>query len=346
MVKWWCMKSQHARQRLINSLIIGCSLLVFITACSATTDPVLPTLRPSFTPSQEPTATFTRVFDATATPTLQRIVSVPTNGPSPTPPIRNIPTRPIFTPTATPIAFSPGDLQIEYFTTDATNVRPGDNLTLYWSTKGVDKAIIYRVTDTGKRGQTWNVSRAGSLSVGTRGSDRGTINFMITIGSGDTHLEQSLSVPVGCTEVWFFDPQPDGCPTTEPVISTMVEQTFEHGQMIWVQSQLRIYVLFNDGQQPMWATYPDEFQDGQPQSDPAFAPPSGLIQPIRGFGLVWRTHERVRQRIGWAVSGEVPSDGALQGDATVDDGIMYLRAKDGNIFGLFDKGASWKLITP
>jgi hypothetical protein len=105
-------------------------------------------------------------------------------------------------------------------------------------------------------------------------------------------------------------------------------------------------VLVNDGQKPAWTYYPDEFKDGQPESDPAIVPPQGLLQPVRGFGLVWRTQERVRNRLGWATAGELPFDGMLQGDATVEHGVMYIRAKDGNIFELSDKGANWKLITP
>jgi hypothetical protein len=61
---------------------------------------------------------------------------------------------------------------------------------------------------------------------------------------------------------------------------------------------------------------------------------------------VWRTRERVRERLGWATSAEFPFDGMLQGDATLEGGVMYLRAKNGNILELSDKGASWKLITP
>ncbi|MEP7286977.1 MAG: hypothetical protein ABI947_14565 [Chloroflexota bacterium] len=319
--------------------------MLWLAGCGAADDPVLPTLRPTFTPSLEPSATYTRVFNATATPSPQRL-AVATAGPTPTFLIGVAPTRPSFTITPTLVNFAPGSLQIEYFTTDATSVKPGDKLTLFWSAKGVDKAIIYRLDSKGKREQVWNVNRAGTLDVTTRPADGSTAQFLLTIGNDQSNLEQTLSVPMGCTDVWFFDPQPDGCPTESPVISAVVQQTFERGSMIWVQAQTRIYVLFNDGQQPAWATYPDDFKDGQPESDPSFRPPSGLFQPIRGFGLVWRNRERVRDRIGWATGPEVPSDGALQGDATVDNGVMYLRAKDGNIFGLFNKGASWKLITP
>src|SRR5260221_3415610 len=116
--------------------------------------------------------------------------------------------------------------------------------------------------------------------------------------------------------------------------------------MLWIQAQARVYVLFNDGQQPVWATYPDEFKDGQPETDPSIQAPAGMFQPTRGFGLVWRTHQRVRERLGGATAKELPFDGTFQGDATVDSGARHVRGRDRSIYGLFNKGASWKLITP
>ncbi len=190
------------------------------------------------------------------------------------------------------------------------------------------------------------MGRSGTLDVDTRPEDGNIAQFLLTIGEGDSAVQQTLAVPVGCTQVWFFDPQPDGCPSADPVTSTEVEQPFERGTMLWVQAQTRVYVLFNDGQQPAWATYPDQFKDGQPETDPSIIPPSKLLQPKRGFGLVWRSHTLVRQRLGWATNPETSFTGTLQGDATVDNGVMYIQAQDHIIYGLFNKGASWKLITP
>jgi hypothetical protein len=313
-------------------------------ACGAAAEPVLPTVRPTHTLTQQASLTPTRT--PTATPTRTQVPVAVTGGPSPTPVIGELPTRPRYTQTPTTEAILPGALQIEYFTSSATSLAPGDSLTLFWSVKGVDTAIIYRLDAGGKREQLWNVRRAGSLEVETRPSDRGIVQFLLYAGDDSTHIEQSLVVPFTCSETWFFEPQPEGCPSSPPIPSAEVQQTFERGSMIWVQSQARIYVLFNDGQKPAWAYFPDEFSEGQPESDPAFAPPQGLFQPIRGFGLVWRTRPGIRDRLGWATSTEMPSDGMLQGDATVEGGVMYIRATDGAIFQLSDRGANWKLITP
>ncbi len=325
---------------------VAAVLVMTLAACGAAAEPVLPTVRPTYTPTSEASPTPTRTAIPSATPTPAQTAVSEAGGPSPTPLVGEMPTRPRYTLTPTTQPILPGTLQIEYFTTNATAIKPGDSLTLFWSVKGVDKAIIYRLDAKGKREQLWNVARAGSLEVGTRPTDRDVVQFLLFIGDDTTHIEQSFAVPLKCGDAWFFEPQPDGCPSASPVASAEAEQTFEHGLMIWVQAQSRIYVLFNDGQKPAWADFPDEFKDGQPESDPAFAPPQGLIQPIRGFGLVWRAQERVRKRLGWATAAELPFSGMLQGDATVENGVMYIRAKDGNIVELSNKGANWKLITP
>src|SRR4051812_41446894 len=107
-------------------------ILVGLTAgCGALAAPEFPTPRPSFTPSLEPSITPTRVFNASPTATRPQI-ALATSGPTPTPLIGVIPTHPLFTITPTLLNYAPGSLQIEYFTTNATSVKPGDKFTLYW----------------------------------------------------------------------------------------------------------------------------------------------------------------------------------------------------------------------
>src|SRR6266516_4314410 len=86
-------------------------IILLAAGCGAAEEPVLPTPRPTFTPTLEPSATFTRVFNASATPTaVQPLVA--TAGPSPTFILGAVPTRPNWTPTTTPLSYAPGALQI------------------------------------------------------------------------------------------------------------------------------------------------------------------------------------------------------------------------------------------
>lgn len=336
----------------MRRLILSSILIFLLAACGANADPVLPTVRPTITISPMPTLTETRVVNATATPlppTDPAVAALATDGPTPTFLIGATSTRqPVPTVTLTPQAAAPGSLSIEYFTTDAQSVKPGDKLTLYWSIKGADHGIIYRLNPDGSHDQLWQVGRSGSLEVKTRASDQDTARFSLSVGDTISRVEQSLSIPLKCAQkAWFFDPPPDTCPGGDVTQSPAAQQNFERGQMIWIGTQGRIYVLFNDGKKPAWAVYADEFKDGQPDRDPSLSPPPNLAQPIRGFGLVWRTKEKVRDRLGWAIGPELPFDGAYQSDnVALPDTTLYLRARDKAILQLAARGDSWKLILP
>ena len=341
------MRRQASRHRIDLAAATGIVLiLVIVSACGASSQPVFPTLRPTETPSPEPSQTPSPAFTAAAASATPVSAQTLTAGPSATSVVGLVITQPRSTLTSTPYDAQSGDLQIEYFTTNASTVKPGDTLTLFWSVKGVETATLYRLDASGKRKKIAEVERTGTLDVKTLDTDRDVVQFMLTIGDAASHVEQSLAVPVTCPEVSVFDPHAEGCAQGPSTASAEVEQTFEHGTMIWVQVQLRIYVLFDDGRQPAWASYPDDFKDGQPANDPSLSPPAALRQPVRGFGLVWRTQPGVRDRLGWATASEAPFDGEFQGDATVEGGQMYLRARDGKVLALSSKGTSWKWITP
>ncbi|HVO43591.1 MAG TPA: hypothetical protein VMT34_13250 [Aggregatilineales bacterium] len=329
------------RKPVLQALAIAA--LLTASACSATSEPVFPTLAPTRTEVPPLTSLSTPI----SSPTGAIQAPIATDGPSPTPLLAFVPTRSLFTATATPKTLLAGNLQIEYFAASAATIKPGDALTLFWSVKGVDNVAIYRLNPDGTRGQVWNRPRSGSLRVQTSDTDRDSVQYLLTIEVSGTHLEQTLTVGLACSGGWFFDPQPPGpCPGVTATLSDAVEQPFEHGRMIWIKAEARVYVIFNDGKQPTWNYYADEYKDGQPPSDPKISPPAGFLQPIRGFGLVWRTQDKVRDRLGWAILAELSFAGALQGDATIAGGTAYIRTRDGQIIQLVDKGASWKLITP
>jgi hypothetical protein len=65
-----------------------------------------------------------------------------------------------------------------------------------------------------------------------------------------------------------------------------------------------IYVLFSDGR---YRKFTDTWVEGVDPFSGGETPPSGLFEPIRGFGKVWRSNLDVRNGIGWGTTGE---DGA------------------------------------
>jgi len=106
-----------------------------------------------------------------------------------------------------------------------------------------------------------------------------------------------------------------GCPLTGASISaSSAYQTFQNGAMIWIsslgaQTQPVIYVLYNNG---TYQRYNDTFQDGVDPSSSGAVPPEGMLEPIRGFGKVWRENAGVRDTIGWASSGETGGSAQIQ----------------------------------
>lgn len=101
-----------------------------------------------------------------------------------------------------------------------------------------------------------------------------------------------------------------GCPSAGLATTPAAFQPFERGQMFWRGDEKAIYVLNADG---TWARYVDTWDASQPAYDPSLAPPEGLWQPVRGFGVVWRDHlGGPRASIGWAFAAEQPKELVVQ----------------------------------
>jgi len=340
--EWWL---RLRRMGSIMTVALGAGMV--LVACGANAEPTL------FTPVPSPTFTIAPVLATTSvaevpTPTLilapTRRPTTPTPGPSPTKPLAPTLSPAPATLTATHVPTLAG-LSIDYFTTDTGSVKPGENVTLYWSTRGAERVRIYRVDAEGERIWRWDVNTSGKIVVGTRTGDRDVARFLLVAEGAGANVEQPLLIPLQCPEVWFFDPAPEACPAGPSQVSTEVEQTFEHGRMIWVEAQARIYAVFEDGKTPRWAQFPDNFKDGDPERDDSLIPPPGLLQPVRGFGLVWRTNPRVRDRLGWATTPEVPFEGMYQADSSeASVATLYLRTRDGGILALDSLNDEWKAL--
>jgi hypothetical protein len=78
-------------------------------------------------------------------------------------------------------------------------------------------------------------------------------------------------------------------------------QQFDNGVMAWREDTQQIYAFLDNG---VWYSFADTFEEGDPESDPRFAPPAGKQQPIRGFGKVWRENPGLREQLGWALAKE------------------------------------------
>lgn len=105
-----------------------------------------------------------------------------------------------------------------------------------------------------------------------------------------------------------------GCPVGSAYSRRVAFQEFQNGFMLWRASPTKdaggmIYVLYRSGD---WQEYSDEWVDGMPANG-EYSAPSGLMEPQRGFGQLWRKLGGPNAAIGWALSPEQGSDfGLLQ----------------------------------
>lgn len=86
----------------------------------------------------------------------------------------------------------------------------------------------------------------------------------------------------------------------------VAEQLFQNGRMFWLEPTNQIWVLAEtDDGIGVWTVFEDLFEEGDLEFDPDLVPPEGLLQPIRGFGRVWRENQDVRDALGWATEPEI-----------------------------------------
>lgn len=331
-------------------LLIG--LMWFIAACGADAAPqvvVIPSATASATQTtRTPTLLPTVVIPPTITlaPTNTRIPPS-AGGATPTSPL-----KPTFTPapateTATRLPTQIG-LEIEYFITNTSDPASSETLTLFWRINGAEEGRIFRLDAEDERIQVWDVPAEGRLTVSTRSEETpGEVaRFLLQAEVNDSVAEEILEIPLGCPFFWFFAPAPTFCPAAPPLPTFQVEQRFEAGLMIWVESRDEIYVMFNDGTLPAWITMPDNFQEGDAELDESLVPPPDRLQPRRGFGLVWRETPEVQQRLGWALAPEFGYDGMIQASGVEETETITLRLLDGGILTLEPAGEGWAILPP
>ncbi|MBL8131474.1 MAG: hypothetical protein JNL42_06425 [Anaerolineae bacterium] len=322
------------------SLLLLISLATALSGCGAAAFEVVPTTRPTATAT--PTETPSPTLDRSAVPTATLTPPPATGGPSPTP-LFGQPVTAAVSPTRA--LLNPNAPRIEFFTADGAAVAPGNIVTLYWSTRNASDAVIYQM-DRGERSRLWNVPPDGSLPVQTRASDRGVLDFVLSIGDGVQRVEQPLSIPLACPDVWFFNPAPSDCPTRPAEETFIIEQPFERGRMIYVQAVDRVYALFNDGFDPAWLVLDNRFDPAiHPGSEPGFPVPPGYFQPTNELGFVWRGNDLVRNRLGLGAQPESRFNGLIQRAAARDGAeTLYLSSAEGSVLRLLPGGDAWEII--
>lgn len=142
------------------------------------------------------------------------------------------------------------------------------------------------------------------------GSSTADSPITVTPDTSDTTETATEETPE-TTPAQSATPTPDVSPTPDvfptPVVGQIfvAEQNFERGKMFWIQPVNQIWVTTTDADGvKVWQVYDDTFEEGMIEEDPSLEPPDGRLQPVRGFGKLWRENPDVRQTLGWATEPE------------------------------------------
>ena len=251
------------------------------------------------------------------------------------------------TPTAAPLP----PPTILSFTTDRTTIVAGESVNLAWQATGGMEVSICWVTREAILTCVQDPldPDGGTVTITPNGPGRpGKPGITLTVRNSAGSAEARVEVSIACAEA----PLPElanqqmygNCPYGT-VVGNAAHQAFQGGTMIWLEGNHTIYVFYANGR---YESYPDHFQEGDPESDPAIVPPAGLYQPMRGFGLVWRTNQQVRDGVGWALAPEAGFQGWGQSYSGIGmhNSGTFIRAIDGSIYHLSHMGTAWNLFTP
>jgi hypothetical protein len=313
------------RKRCLSGAAVAILLAIVLEGCNININPPETSVPEPPATSVPPTATNTSVPEPTAT-------SEPTLAPEPT-----------STPTVTPLpAQAP---QIISFTADREIVYGGEEVVVSWQIANAASASIAFYL-YGYGGVSYSVDPSqGSRAVSPSWNGRIALRASNATGS----VEAELFVQIECHHDWVSEVQANPpsmaneCPS-EAWYGRMAFQQFQGGFMVWSGPDGPIYAFYDGG---FFKIFQDEFIEGDPESDPSIVPPAGLEQPIRGFGLVWRTNEHVRERLGWATEHERGYDGWSQ---SFSDGRYFsgyvMRGIDGTIYRLMWLYGTWFVYQP
>ena len=306
------------------------------------------------TPTLKPTAVETAVvfitYTLTAAPTLTPLAT-PTSTlppPPPTPTKTAVPIIPTVTPTATPV-LSP---EIYSFGVDMQEVEPNSVLNISWSTFG--DRIELCVYQSGYSGyyECWPVAATDSLSW-QMPEDLST-GFWVEIiaHQGNLQVVDGEFVQVSCAnpeEWWFFSPSPTSCPMGEAIETAAAFQYFEHGWMLWLESEDVIYVFFDDGTYAQF--YGHHLLGDVNSGDGGIVAPDGRVAPVRGFGLVWRGEAYgaeggwIRDKMGWGLYPESGFQAHYQKEMLFDTVGRYVTDLDGRVIFMDLARGTWSIYS-
>jgi hypothetical protein len=239
------------------------------------------------------------------------------------------------------------DVEVEAY------LESGKRITVTWNTLGASRVRVF--VGTQERFTPWReVPPQGPTTFELAQTlYRNPLVTLTAFSSAGDQLTEFVSIDWACEHSYFFadevEEPPRHCPL-EAVITSGAHQPFQAGSMTWlanVEGRDTIFVVYNDH---TWNVYEDTWRAGDPEDDPDLVPPDGLLQPIRGFGKLWRENPEVRQQLGWAIGPESAFTSAYQRQVQESiAGVHYIRTIDDGVLrlnGVGGPGSRWEVFIP
>lgn len=134
----------------------------------------------------------------------------------------------------------------------------------------------------------------------------------------------------------------------------VAEQPFQNGRMYWLQPIDQIWIMVETGDGTgVWSVHQDTFEEGMEEFDPDITPPRGLLQPERGFGMLWRDTPDVREALGWALEPEIgyvanyeyhPGGEFVDGEWQSTPGYHLLTNQYGDVYRFNEINGTWQIM--
>jgi len=331
----------------VSLLVLGCGLTELLYPQSTRQPPITATKPPTTSPLGGSTPT-----DTPGPPDAPAPTSTSTTTPQPAAAATDTPQPPpadTATPTATPTL--PG-LRIETFDVQMADAPGGGKLiNCFWSTSGASHVQVF--VGVRQRFPVWQEGEPdGSASFEVAETLYDMPKVTITaFRSGGGEATEAVTLDWHCSHTYFFAGSldvPALCPSGDWTTAQGAQQTFQGGAMLWipgVDGGDRIYALYDDGS---WQSFPDSWEEGMPSHDPSIVPPAGLVQPVRGFGKVWREHASVRDELDWGTAHESSVVILHQRQASESlGGVQFIHPAAADLLelsGLGGSGSTWRAI--
>lgn len=233
-------------------------------------------------------------------------------------------------------------MTIIIMTLTACNATDGQNMIVEMEVTSVVTQVVV-VTAT-PEGASANAQASGPLPVNTPAPE----------------VTEAAEVTVEATSAVSPTPGPTATPDVfpTPIMGQILvaEQDFQNGKMFWLQpiDQIWIATTNSEGQQ-VWVNQDDSFEDGMIENDPTLTPPAtGLQQPIRGFGMLWRNNPDLQSMLGWATGDEFgyTTNYEYHWGGTVNENNVYeagpgyhlIHTLNRNVYRFDEETRTWEIL--